>query len=470
MTTNELERELRTALRETLDAELGPHATWAESPASRRAAALDRGRGRWPLRVLAVAAVIGAAGGAALLAGAPRPPAAISNGWVAYTTFHEDPAGGDPDTDIWLTALDKAPRRVIGSDTDTVDQACPAFSPDGHSLAYGRVEGLWSTMNGATVQWPDYRNAALVIADVAKNGTVTERRTFDVGDGLPLPCPVWSPNGRQLAFGASLTSPINPERSGEGSAVWVVRPDDGGISVIPDLLATDLDWSPDGATLAIAGGVKTTARDGVDGARIHLYELPTGTLRTLDDTLGVRELTWSPVGTRIAYTSGQPATGLAPGPRLRVIDVATGNQDVLTAAYSTIHGIGPIWSPDGRTIAFQRRISGERHAVVLVTPDDRSTQTGLAREVVMPQTRTTADGPSLELWPWRVSWAPDSKHLLYVAWTFPNGCCGAGTVEETLMVAVPTDPAAPAVILSDNVLAYDSEDSMRVPFQIWGRR
>jgi hypothetical protein len=63
MTTNELERELRGALRETLDAELGPDPAWAESPAARRAAALDRSRRRWPLRLLAVAAVIGAVGG-----------------------------------------------------------------------------------------------------------------------------------------------------------------------------------------------------------------------------------------------------------------------------------------------------------------------------------------------------------------------------------------------------------------------
>jgi dipeptidyl aminopeptidase/acylaminoacyl peptidase len=469
MTTNELERELRTGLRETLDAELGPDPTWAESPAARRAAALDRSRRRWPLRVLAVAAVIGAAGGAALLAGAPRQPAAVSNGWVAYTVFHEDPAGGDPDTDIWFTALNQQPRRVIGTDTDSVDQACPAFSPDGHSLAYGRVEGLWSTMTAATRQRPAYRNAALVIADVAEDGTVAERRTIDVGDGLPPPCPVWSPDGRQLAFGVPLTSPINPERSGEGSEVWVVRPADGGITVIPDLLATDLEWSPDGSILAIAGGIEAFI-DGLRDSRIHLYEPSTGTLRTLEDTLGVSELTWSPVGARIAYSSGQPTTGLATGPRLRIVDVETGHQDVLTAAYSAIHGIGPVWSPDGKTITYQRRVRGERHEVVLLTPDDRSVQTGLANEVVMPQRRTTADGSSVELWPWRVTWSPDGKHLLYVAWTYPNGCCGEGTVEQTLMVAVPTDPGAPAVILADNILSYDSGDTMRVPIQIWGRR
>ena len=64
MTTNEVERQLRGALRETLDREQGPHPAWTESPAARRVAGLDRGRRPWPLRALAVAAVIGAVGGA----------------------------------------------------------------------------------------------------------------------------------------------------------------------------------------------------------------------------------------------------------------------------------------------------------------------------------------------------------------------------------------------------------------------
>ena len=38
------------------------------------------------------------------------------------------------------------------------------------------------------------------------------------------------------------------------------------------------------------------------------------------------------------------------------------------------------------------------------------------------------------------------------------------------MVAVPTDPDAPAVILAENILSNDSGDTMQVPFQAWQRR
>ena len=469
MQTDRLERTLRDALRETLDREVGPDPAWTGSPAARRAAEMERRR-RWPLRALAVAAVVGAAGGAVLLAGALNQPRPVANGWVVFTVAEEDPAReGGEDADIWFAALDQRPRRVVGNDTDTVDQGCPAFSPDGSSLAYGAIEGIRVANPVAN------RDSALVIADVADDGTVTTRLTIDVGDGLPPACALWSPDGKQLAFGVPRTSPINPTRSGEGSEVWVVRVSDRAVTIIPDLLATDLDWSPDGSVLAIAGGIDVSS-GGLRDARIHLFELSARTLRTIDDTLGAGELTWSPDGRRIAYAGRGPqpdspdAYDSAGG--LRVVDTDTGRHEVLAASYGSIYGIGPVWSPDGKTIAYQRcpakPCSGERHAVVLVTPDDQSAQTGLAGEVVMPMERTTADGSSLSLYPWRVTWSPDGTYLLYVAWTYPTE-----GIEQTLVVAVPTDPDAPSVVLADidRIGPHDfAGDAMRVPLQVWQRR
>jgi Tol biopolymer transport system component len=166
---------------------------------------------------------------------------------------------------------------------------------------------------------------------------------------------------------------------------------------------------------------------------------------------------WSPDGSRIAYTQGGT---------IRLVDVAGGAREVLTDRYDALHGIGPVWSPDGKTLAYQRRLSssGERHVVVLLTPDDRSAPSGLAREIVLPVERTTADGTRAALYPWRVSWSPDGSFLLYVAWTVP-GMPGAS--EERWAAAVPTDPGAPMVILADNALAYESGDTMRVQHQVW---
>jgi len=481
MNDHDFEQRVRSNLREALDRELGPDPTWAESPAAHRVAQAERpARRRWPLRALGVAALVAGTGGAASLLGGGQselPPtnasaspaeaseapedalvspvelAGVTNGWIAFTVAQEAPAGDDPDLDIWFIALNQEARRVVGTESDNLDQLCPAFAPDGRSLAYASVEGAGDNLDDEAWQ-AGYRHSTLVIADVADDGTVSDRETIEIGDGLPPACPVWSPDGAEVAFGVPRTSPINPSRSGEGSEVWVVRLEDRRVRVVPDLLATDLDWSPDGSVLAVSGGVVTASgpgvTDGLQDARIHLYSPASDTLRSLEETLGVSSLTWSPNGERIAY---QAADGL------RVIDVDTGQDDLLAGPYGTLHGIGPVWSPDGMTIAYQRQTSGERHEVVLLSPDERSDQTGLATKVVIPPTRR----PGEQLFPFRVTWSPDGEYLLYVAWT---GGLPAG------IFAVPTDSDARVLLLSDleGIKVHDGyDDTTFVPIQVWGR-
>ena len=482
MTDHDFEQQVRADLREALDRELGPDPTWAESPAAQRVAEVEaRRRRRWPLRALAVAALIGATGGAAaLLGGGPSevpPPEAIAsppeasgpppealaspldlssvtNGWVAFTASQEAPAGDDTDLDIWFVAPDLEPRRVVGTDSDGVDQLCPAFAPDGRTLAYGSVEGAGD--NPGDAAWrAGYRNSALVIADVADDGTVSDRQTIAVGDGLPPPCPVWSPDGGQIAFGVPRTSPINPETSAAGSEVWVVTLAGQSITVLPDLLATDLEWSPDGEYLAIASGRDLDGAFGnaLQDGQIYLFAASSETVRSLDDTLGVSSLTWSPDSAHIAYAD---AGGL------RVFHIETGQQELLAGPFNTLHGIGPVWSPDGETIAYQRQTSGERHEVVLVTPNARSAQTGLASEVVIPPSQTGGTA----LFPYRVTWSPDGEYLLYLAWTD-----GAGDLPGGL-IAVPTDQDGPSLLLANpsTIEVYDGyDDTTFVPIQIWGR-
>jgi Tol biopolymer transport system component len=418
--------------------------------------------------------------GGALLAGArlPLPPRLsvsppASNGWIAFTAAQPAPDGSlDADTDIWLVALDRDARRVVGGETDRVNQLCPAFSPDGRSLAYGRVEGHGTSSfvnaDGTEGSEPNaYRRAALVVADVSTDGHVSDRLTIDLGDGLPPPCPVWSPDGGRVAFGVNRTSPVNPERSAVGSQVWIATLADRGVTVLPDLLATDLEWSPDASLLAIASGTDQQVSGGALGdGRIRLFGPASGAMRTLEATSGAIELTWSPDGRSIAY-AGVGDSGSDDHRELRIIDVETGRQRVLAARYGILHGIGPVWSPDGKTIAYQRGYSGEHSEVVLSTPGDLSDQSTRPRETVVS---VTARGSSARLDPYRVTWSPDGQYLLMMAWgNLPDT---TGTVEDPFVVAIPADAAMPNVVLSrmHGLVVHDGyPDTTLVPIQTWGR-
>src|SRR5687768_6108842 len=115
-------------------------------------------------------------------------------------------------------------------------------------------------------------------------------------------------------------------------------------------------------------------------------------MRSLASTLGATSFTWSPDGRRIAYATIANATADAEN-EIRVVDIESGEDELLVARYGALHGIGPVWSPDGETIVYQRLIgSGERHEVVLVSPHAISGESGLRSEIVVPTFHDTTRG------------------------------------------------------------------------------
>jgi hypothetical protein len=72
MTDPTFETRLRARIRDALDSQAGPHPAWADSPAARRTSDRRR-RGRWPIRVLGVAALLAVCGGVLSQVGSRQP-------------------------------------------------------------------------------------------------------------------------------------------------------------------------------------------------------------------------------------------------------------------------------------------------------------------------------------------------------------------------------------------------------------
>ena len=148
----------------------------------------------------------------------------------------------------------------------------------------------------------------------------------------------WSADGRWLAFGVD-TSAGGPDDS--VNEVWVIETESDEIRRVTGLVATDLDWAPDDTELAIAS-------DGV-----VLYSATADETRPLGGA-GVESVAWSPDGRTIAYFTRTSPNAPGEQNQLWLMDADGTNERILVPEIQAMHGWGPMWSPDGERIAYQR--------------------------------------------------------------------------------------------------------------------
>jgi hypothetical protein len=263
---------------------------------------------------------------------------------------------------------------LIGS---YVDGEIVLVEPDGSNvrrlaLPFEGITGTSFSRDGTRIAaWTTSGNQkSLIVANADGSAAFEVDGAKLVGDPGGID---WSPDARRLAFSAS------------GDRLFVADIDARTVSELGRdesiEYRRDPAWAPDGRLAykcMTADRVPSLCVASADFKVEHVLQTSAGT------DYAFQEPSWSHDGKSIAYQVDDaidPPPGAGIGWDVATIDVATGNEKILTRGYAN-HTILPVWSPDDRHVLF---LTGSGPGVV------RSDGTGLR---VLGQTSCVSIEPS----------------------------------------------------------------------------
>jgi Tol biopolymer transport system component/predicted Ser/Thr protein kinase len=205
----------------------------------------------------------------------------------------------------------------------------PVWSPDGRQIAYTARPG------------PDQDTEIMVMnADGSDARPVTDNDEDDAD-------PDWSPDGEWIAFTSN--------RDGDFD-IYVMRVDGSDVEQLTfNSELTDLTprWSPDGTRI----GYHARVGNNRDTSEIYIVDATGGAPYQLTGN-EVRDewIDWSPDGRMVAYSSGE---GLV-GNQRAVFGFDLVSNLVVQLTVDPVHDDDPVWSPDGGRIAFDSDRDGDQ--------------------------------------------------------------------------------------------------------------
>jgi Tol biopolymer transport system component len=280
------------------------------------------------------------------------------------------------------------PRRVV-----LVLAAAALVLVVGTASAFGTVRDL---LLGAPVKskiaFHSFRDGRFDAYVMNTDGSRQQRLT-----AKPTIFPVWSPDGRKVAF----ASADQPQWSGNVD-LYVMNADGSGLRRLTRDPAWDGGpaWSPDGRKIAFTRTSPPGEGSGRPQSDVYVINVDGSGERNLTDDAVSGVPVWSPEGQRIAFTSWRDASGLW-GNSIYVMDADGSEQRRLTRDAGFVLG----WSRDGRKLAFVRaggRGRGGPAALYLYVMN--ADGSGPRRLTRMAQVNYSLP-----------SWSPDGRKIVFVS-------------------------------------------------------
>lgn len=248
--------------------------------------------------------------------------------------FEKKLGGGNED--IYVVPARGGPERRLTDDPAT--DILPRFNPDGRSVVFSsKRSGRYQLWEVPVAGGPPRR---------------IRRNSAEEWQADP------SPDGRRIAFLSDMDGPVSLfilDRA-TGATQPLVQHGSGTLLGNPN-------WSPDG------GRIVFSSNKGLSGHHVYVVDVATGKqLRASGFIVGACEPRFSRDGRRVAYVDRSHFTRS----RSQIVerDLDTGDERVLVDWPALNYD--PVYSPDGREIAFASTIAGENAIYRLRLSDKKS--------------------------------------------------------------------------------------------------